>query len=160
MNLIYLILIGLFYFSPFYAYSQEEVNAVKETEVYLQVLSPAGSETPAKAKDILYKRLKEAVILNGLQSDASPYVLETQVLLLSCTASPSAPIQFIAEIEITCSVTNRIRQHTVQQTSFSLKGIAPNKEKAILKAVMQLNARHPQLKKLILGGKEKILTNP
>lgn len=58
MNLIYLILIGLFYFSPFYAYSQEEVNAVKETEVYLQVLSPAGSETPAKAKDILHKRLK------------------------------------------------------------------------------------------------------
>lgn len=160
MNPIYLILIGLLYFSPSYAYSQEERNTEKETEVYLQVLPPAGSETPAKAKDILYKRLKEAVILNGLHSDASSYVLETQVSLLNCTASPSAPIQFIAEVAITCSVTDRIRRRTVQQTSFSLKGIAPNKEKAILKAVMQLNARHPQLKKLILGGKEKMLINP
>lgn len=159
MHPFYLLLIGLLCFFPSSLYSQEEGNGTKETEVYLQILPPKGTDISKQAKDILYKRLKEAVILNGLQANSSPYVLETQVLLLACTTTTSAPIQFIAEVEISCFITDRIRQRIVQQTSFGMKGIAPNKEKAVLKAVMQLNARQPQLKKLILSGKEKILSS-
>lgn len=133
-------------------------NPAEKAEIYLQVLRPAGLEIFPEGTEIVWEQLKEAVVLNEIQSNTSPFAVESHIRLLSCQATPSVPVQWIAEVEITCSVTDRIRGRILQQTSFYPKGISSDKKKAILTALKQIKARHPQLKKLILEGKAKILS--
>lgn len=125
-------------------------------QVGLQVTKPKGLSID-NATLILQERLKQAVVLNGAARDNSPFRLETEVLLLSCQATPSTPIQMIAELEIICSITDLLKEQTVQQTTFQLRGIDTTKDKAILNAVKQLRARDPKLKKCIVRGKEKLM---
>lgn len=158
MNLSCLLSIVLCCLSPGYLYGQQRENRTEEAEIYIQVVRPVGLETYASGRELVWKQLQEAVILNGMHADASPFVLETQLRLLSCEASPAAPVQFIAEVEITCYLADRSQGRKLQQISFRPKGIASSQEKAVLAALKQVKARHPQLKKLIAGGKAKILS--
>lgn len=158
MNLSYLLSIALCWLSPLYIYGQQEEKRAEEAEIYLQVLRPTGLEKYASGREILWKQLQEAVILNGMHAHTSPFVLETQLQLLSCETSSTAPIQFIAEVEITCYIIDRTQSRKLQQISFRPKGIATSQEKAVLAALKQIKARHPQLKKLIAGGKAQIVS--
>lgn len=164
MKLFYFVILLPFGLLPVSSSAQSEEKRAnpgeyptEEPEIYLQVLRPTGLEDAPIGTEILWEQLKEAVVLNDLHATISPFVLETHIRLLSCQTTPSVPIQWIAEMEILCSITDRIRGRVLQQTSFHPKGIASDKKKAILTALKQIKARHPQLKKLILGGKEKIL---
>lgn len=144
----------LLFIQPIAAQSVPETAA--SVQVHLRVLLPRGLENQKNSTDILYEQLKQAVVLNGASYATSPFVLETEVQILSCQATPSAPPQFLAELDIICSISDRTQRTTLQQTSFRVKGIAATREKAIMNAIMNVRARHPQLKQLIVKGKEKI----
>lgn len=156
MHVFYSIILILFCLYPCRVNSQQEENGPAEREVYLQVLRPTGMETFPPATEWIWKQVTEAVVLNGMQVHTSPFLLETRLRLVSCEAAPSVPIRFIAEVEVTCSITDRIRGRTLQQTTFLPTGIGSTKEKAVLTALKQIKARHPQLKKIIAAGKAKI----
>lgn len=136
--------------------AQSALETADSVQIHLRVLPPRGLENQKNSTDILYEQLKQAVVLNGASYAASPFVLETEVQILSCQATPSAPPQFLAELDIICTISNRAQRATLQQTSFLVKGIAATREKAIMNAIMNVRARHPQLKQLIVKGKEKI----
>ncbi len=133
-----------------------QVKRDNTTEIRLRVTQPKGLSTD-KAIQILQKRLEQAVVLNDAASDNSPFLLETEILLLSCQTTPSTPVQVVAEIEMICSITDKLRGETIQQADFQFTGIDTTREKAILNAVKQLRARDPKLKKFILRGKEKLI---
>lgn len=139
--------------------AQSEPEATDSVQVYLRVLPPRGLENQKNTTDILFEQLKQAVVLNGASYSSSPFVLETEIQTLSCQATPSAPPQFVVELDIICSISDRARRSTLQQTSFRVKGIAATREKAVMNAIMNIRARHPQLKKLIANGKEKIIAS-
>ena len=75
-----------------------QVKRDNTTEIRLRVTQPKGLSTD-KAIQILQKRLEQAVVLNDAASDNSPFLLETEILLLSCQTTPSTPVQVVAEIE-------------------------------------------------------------
>lgn len=125
-------------------------------QVGLQVTQPKGLQSD-KASRILQGRLEQAVVLNGAARDDSPFQLETEAVLRSCQTAPSTPIQIITELEIACSITDKLKGQTVRQATFLFKGIGSTKDEAILNATKQLRARDPQLKKLIVNGKEKLM---
>lgn len=156
MHVFYFILLIAFCLFPCRVNGQQNESGSAEAEVYVRVLPPTGLESSPLGTERVWKQIKEAVVLNGMHADTSPFVLETRLRLISCEATPSVPVRFIAEVEIRCSIVDRTLGRTLQQTSFQPKGIASTKEKAILAALQQIKARHPQLKKLLLGGKAKI----
>lgn len=126
------------------------------TEIKLRVIQPKGLSVNNAVK-LLQERLEQALVLNNAASENSPFLLETEILLLSCQTTPSTPVQVVAEIEMICSITDKLRGETIQQADFQFTGIDTTREKAILNAVKQLRARDPKLKKFILRGKEKLI---
>lgn len=135
-----------------------QVKRDNTTEIRLRVTQPKGLSTD-KAIQILQKRLEQAVVLNDAASENSPFLLETEILLLSCQTTPSTPVQVVAELEMICSITDKLRGETIQQVDFQFTGIDTTRKKAILNAIKQLRARDPQLKKLITRGIEKLKVN-
>lgn len=148
-NIIFIFLICLFAVCKLYG--QGDV-----TSIGLQVIQPKGLDIN-NATQILQKRLEQAVVLNDFDKESSPFLLETEILLISCQSTPSTPTQVIAEIEIICSITDKIKDRTIQQVDFQFKGIDLTRDKAIISAIKQLQVRNPRLKKFISVGKEKLI---
>lgn len=157
MKQIRLLLIGVIsLFCALPIVGQQTVVNADSLLIHLQVLPPRGLEKQQNVADILQNRLKQAVVLNGAVAESSPFVLETVIQTLSGQATPSTPPQFVVELEITCSITDRVKRVTLQQTTFHIKGVAQTRMKAVMNAITSIQARHPQLKTLIRKGKEKI----
>lgn len=142
--------------APYNLYGQVEID--NTTEIRLRVTQPKGLSINNAVK-LLRERLEQALVLNDVASENSPFLLETDILLLSCQTTPSTPAQIVAELEMICSITDKLRGETIQQANFQFTGIDTTREKAILNAVKQLRARDPQLKKLITRGIEKLKVN-
>lgn len=136
----------------------QEINQDDLKRIKIQVVTPQGLEQQPNAADLLENRLVQAVSLNGTGTTCSRFLLVCQVQELNSLATPSTPPQYVAELEISCFIADQIEKTILQQATFQVKGVAHSKEKAVMNAVSSINARNPQLKKLITKGKEKIVT--
>ncbi len=132
--------------------NQEKMNAVK-----LQVLKPLGLEEQDGAASFLEERLTQAVILNGIVSATSRFVLVTSIRELSSRVTPSTPPQYVTELEVNCYIADQTEKIILQQTTFNVKGVARSTAKTYLNAIGMIQARNPKLKTLINKGKEKII---
>lgn len=136
----------------------QEINQDDLKRIKIQVVTPQGLEQQPNVAELLKNRLVQAVSLNGTGTTYSRFLLVSQVQELNSQVTPSAPPQYTTELEVSCFITDRTKRTILQQTTFQVKGVARSKEKAVMNAVSSINARNPQLKKLITKGKEKIVT--
>ena len=121
--------------------SGQDMNQKKMNTVKLQVLKP----------------LTQAVILNGIVSATSRFVLVTSIRELSSRVTPSTPPQYVTELEVNCYIADQTEKIILQQTTFNVKGVARSTAKTYLNAIGMIQARNPKLKTLINKGKEKII---
>lgn len=138
--------------------SGQEMNREKTNTVKLQVLTPLGLDKQDGAASLLEERLTQAVILNGIASTTSRFVLVTCIRELSSLVTPSTPPQYLTELEVTCYIADQTEKIILQQTTFNVKGVARSTAKAYWNAIGMIQARNPKLKTLINKGKEKIIT--
>lgn len=135
----------------------QEINQDKKNTVKLQVLKPLGLEKQDGAASLLEERLTQAVILNGIASTTSRFVLVTSIRELSSQVTPSTPPQYVTELEVSCYIADQTEKIILQQTTFNVKGVARSAAKAYRNATGMIQARNPKLKTLINKGKEKMI---
>lgn len=125
----------------------------------IRVMPVSNENIGENAAGILYGRLNQAVSLNGLAStdNTNKFLLIPSVTVISIEASATAPVQYVAEIEITLYLVDNSRKILMSQEILTKKGVAENEKKAIVEAVKTVKARDPKLKKMIVNGKNRII---
>ena len=125
----------------------------------LRVLLPSTSNISNDAALTLYNRLNQSVSLNGIAStdDSNKFLLIPSVVVASIEATATAPINYVAELEITIYIVDNSRKLLFAQETLIKKGTGENETKAVMEAVKSLKARDPKLKKIITVAKNKIV---
>lgn len=125
----------------------------------LRVIPLSKSDVSETAADMLYNRLNQAVSLNGMAAtdNSNKFLLIPSITILSVEQTTTAPVMYVAEIEISLSLVDNDRKLLMTQEILTKKGVAENKTKAIEEAVKSLKARDSRLKKLIVNGKNEIV---
>lgn len=152
MKKIILLIIALGLFLPGVILGQE--NGSKN--IAIKVEMPKNLPVKNDAGNILFNRLNQAVALNGLGATSGKFLLVPNVTVLSKDVTTSIPQQFIVELEVSMFIVDATQKTILQQESITVKGIAENEGKAILKAISSIQSRNPRIKNLIVRGKEKI----
>lgn len=125
----------------------------------LRVLTPSTSNISNDAALTLYNRLNQAVTLNGIGStdNSNKFLMIPSVIVTSIEATATAPINYVAELEITIYIVDNSRKLLFAQETLVKKGVGENETKAVMEAVKSLKARDPKLKKIITIAKDKIV---
>lgn len=133
------------------------VNAIEAQT--LRVLPVSSENISENAAELLYNRLNQAVSLNGMAStdNSNKFLLIPSVTVISIEPTPSVPVQYVAEIEISLFLVDNSRKLMMSQEILTKKGVSVDETTAVLEAVKSLKGRDPKLKKMIVNGKNKIL---
>lgn len=135
----------------------QNADSKESKSVKIQVIRPQGLDKQDGAISLLEERLTQAVILNGIASTTSRFLLVTSIRELSSQVTPSTPPRYVTELEVSCYIADQTEKTVLQQTTFNVKGTGSSKTKAYRNATGMLQARNPRLKTLINKGKEKII---
>lgn len=111
------------------------------------------------AAEMLYNRLNQAVSLNGMAStdNSNKFLLIPSVTVMSVEPTTTAPIQYVAEIEISLFLVDNSRKLLISQEILTRKGVADNENSAVMESIKSLKGRDPKLKKLIVNAKNEII---
>ncbi len=125
----------------------------------IRVLPVSNKNIGDNAASMLYNRLNQAVSLNGLAStdNSNKFLLVPSVTVVSIEPTATAPVQYVAEIEISLFLVDNDRKMLMSQEILTKKGVAENENKAVAEAVNAVKSRDPRLKKLIVIGKNRIV---
>ena len=125
----------------------------------IRVLPVPTSNITDVAAEMLYDRLSQAVVLNGVAStdNSNKFLLVPTVNVLSIEPTPVVPIRFLAEVEISLLLVDNSRKLVISQEILTKKGVAENEKKAVNEAIKSIKARDAKLKKFIVNGKNKII---
>lgn len=125
----------------------------------VRVLMPVNKEVKGDALTVLYNRLNQAVTLNGLGSTTndSRFLIVSSVTVLSKEATASVPVQYMAEVEVAVYFVDNVTKVILSQEMITKKGLDSTDDLAVNKAIKQIQARDPKLKKLIKIGKDRAI---
>lgn len=134
------------------------VSFVAEAQA-IRVLYPSNDNISDEASSVLYNRLNQAVTLNGIAStdNSNKFLLIPSVTVLSIEQTTTAPINYVAEVEITMFIVDNSKKLLMSQETFVKKGVADNERKAVVEAIKSIKARDPKIKKMITIGKNRII---
>lgn len=126
---------------------------------YIRVLPVSATNISNTAAEMLYNRLNQVVTLNGMAStdNSNKFLLIPSVSVVSVEPTATAPVQYVAEVEISLYLVDNSRKLLISQEILTKKGVAENETKAVNEAIKSIKARDPKLKKLIVNGKNEIL---
>ena len=130
-----------------------------EQMIPVRVLMPTNKDVKGDALTVLYNRLNQAVTLNGLGSatNENRFLIVTSVTVLSKEATNSVPVQYMAEVEVALYFIDNVSKVILSQETITKKGMDSTEDKAVEKAIKQIQARDPKLKKLIKIGKDRAI---
>lgn len=125
----------------------------------IRVMYPSNDNISDEASSILYNRLNQAVTLNGIGStdNSNKFLLVPSVTVLSIEPTTTAPINYVAEVEITMFLVDNSKKLLISQETIVKKGVADNERKAVVEAIKSIKARDPKIKKMITIGKNRII---
>lgn len=125
----------------------------------IRVMYPSNDNISDEASSILYNRLNQAVTLNGIGStdNSNKFLLVPSVTVLSIEPTATAPINYVAEVEITMFLVDNSKKLLMSQETIVKKGVADNERKAVVEAIKSIKARDPKIKKMITIGKNRII---
>lgn len=133
--------------------------AVKLNAQYINVVTPSTTNISANAANMLYDRLTQMVTLNGIASsdNSNKFLLVPYVTVVSIEPTATAPINYVAELEISLYLVDNSKKLIMAQDILTKKGVAANEANAVLEAIKSVKARDPKLKKMIVNGKNRII---
>ncbi|MBR4156783.1 MAG: hypothetical protein IKU01_08845 [Bacteroidales bacterium] len=125
----------------------------------IRVLPLSSDIISEEAASLLYSRLNQAVSLNGMGStdNSNKFLMIPSVTVLSIEPTATAPVKYMAEVEIAIYMVDNSRKILLSQELIVKKGVGANEAKAVSEALKSLNARDPKLKKMIAVGKNRII---
>lgn len=125
----------------------------------IRVLPVSTDNITEDAAMMLYNRLNQAVSLNGIGStdNSNKFLLVSSVTVLSIESTATVPINYVAEVEISCFIVDNSRKLLLSQEIMTKKGVADNENKAVTEAIKSIKSRDPKLKKMIVNAKNRIV---
>lgn len=125
----------------------------------IRVLPVSTDNITDDAAMMLYNRLNQAVSLNGIGStdNSNKFLLVSSVTVLSIEPTTTVPINYVAEVEISCFIVDNSRKLLLSQEIMTKKGVADNENKAVTEAIKSIKSRDPKLKKMIVNAKNRIV---
>ena len=125
----------------------------------IRVLTPSTENISNEAATLLYNRLNQAVSLNGLAStdNSNKFLLVPSVVVTSIEPTATAPVNYVAEIEVTLFLVDNSKKLLMAQETLVKKGVGENETKAVLEAIKSIKGRDSKLKKFITIGKNRII---
>ena len=125
----------------------------------IRVLPVSTDNITDDAAMMLYNRLNQAVSLNGIGStdNSNKFLLVPSVTVLSIEPTTTVPINYVAEVEISCFIVDNSRKLLLSQEIMTKKGVADNENKAVTEAIKSIKSRDPKLKKMIVNAKNRIV---
>ncbi len=125
----------------------------------IRVLPVSTDNITEDAAMMLYNRLNQAVSLNGIGStdNSNKFLLVPSITVLSIEPTTTVPINYVAEVEISCFIVDNSRKLLLSQEIMTKKGVADNENKAVTEAIKSIKSRDPKLKKMIVNAKNRIV---
>lgn len=133
--------------------------SLKSNAQYINVVSSTTSNISATASNMLYDRLNQMVSLNGIAStdNSNKFLLVPYVTVVSIEPTATVPINYVAELEIALYLVDNSKKLIMSQDVMTKRGVADNETRAVVEAIKSVKARDPQLKKMIVNGKNRII---
>ena len=109
----------------------------------IRVLPVSTDNITDDAAMMLYNRLNQAVSLNGIGStdNSNKFLLVSSVTVLSIEPTTTVPINYVAEVEISCFIVDNSRKLLLSQEIMTKKGVADNENKAVTEAIKSIKSR-------------------
>lgn len=125
----------------------------------LRVMPVSSDDISDEAAMMLYNRLNQAVSLNGMAStdNSNKFLLIPSVTVVSVEATATAPINYVAELEIAIYIVDNSKKLLLSQETLVKKGVGDNEKNAVMEAVKLVKSRDPKLKKIITIAKDRIV---
>ena len=134
------------------ASAQNESRRITLTPMVSDVL-----DLPLIARNALQKKLTQMVLQNGMANQDGDFVLTASLSVLEKEVTPTAPPQYAVKIEVMTYVVNLLDDIVVAENTFTIKGVDSNENKALLRAINQINSRPDASKSFIATARENII---
>lgn len=115
-------------------------------------------ELPTVAKNALQQKLTQMALHNGMANQDGDFVLTASLSVLEKEVTPTAPPQYAVKIEVMTYVVNLLDDIVVAENSFTIKGVDSNENKALLRAINQINSRSEASRSFIATARENIIS--
>lgn len=112
---------------------------------------------PSDAKASLALKLRQMATQNGFGSLSENFVITANAVTIDKQRTTSPPVQFIVELQVSIYVVNVLEQVIVSEMSVNVKGIEAHENKAVIKAINQINPRTPEMRNFMNQSRTKII---
>lgn len=117
-------------------YSQNVTSKIALTPMVSDVL-----ELPTTAKNALQQKLAQMALQNGMANQEGDFILTANYSIIEREATPTAPPQIAVKLEVMTYVVNLLEDIVVAEKTFTVRGVDLNENKALLRAINQINVR-------------------
>lgn len=128
-----------------------------EPKIPLTPMVPNALELPTTAKNSLQQKLTQMVLQNGMGNQDGDFVLTANLSILEKETTPTAPPQFAVKLEVLTYVVNQLEDVVVAENTFVVRGVDSNENKALLRAINQINVQSQAAKDFISTAKTNII---
>ncbi|MBE9488475.1 MAG: hypothetical protein IMY73_04750 [Bacteroidetes bacterium] len=115
-------------------------------------------DLPGDANRSLTQKLRQISTKNGFGAISSNFILTANPVVVDKQMTPSAPAQFIVELDVSIYVVNVSEQIIVNEITTTVKGINRLENKAFIAAINRLNARTPAIRNFMEQSRTKIVS--
>lgn len=112
---------------------------------------------PQTASSSLERKLVSMTTANGFASVSGEFIITAVPSVINTSSTPTAPPQFVSEVEVAVYVLNVPEQVIVDQKVYSCKGVGASEQKSIVGAVNQINVRSTDTRRFMENVRTKIL---
>lgn len=128
-----------------------------ESKIPLTPMVSDALELPTTAKNSLQQKLTQMVLQNGMGNQKGDFVLTTNLSVVEREITPTAPPQVAVKLEVITYVVNLLEDVVVAENTFTVRGVDSNENKALLRAINQINVRSQATKDFINTAKTNII---
>ncbi len=155
-------LIFLFWFLlPFMASSQNNLGQADDyARISLNVFIPDQVERiPAGSKSLLVNKLTQAATKKGMAGGGPQgrFLLTANMDVLAKDVIAGAPNKHAYQFEVSLFIVDFIDKNIVSSTSFEVKGVGNNENKAFTGAIRTIDLKNPTVDRFFDDGKQKII---
>ena len=112
----------------------------------------------AQAITALERKIGLMATANGYGSTSGDFVLASEGGVVDIAATATAPVKYIATVQVSAAVINTIEEVVLHNQVFTYKGVGNSAEQAALNAVNQLNPSSKPVVDFMLAARNRIET--
>lgn len=108
-------------------------------------------------KNALKQKLTQIALQNGMAARDGDFVLTASISVLEKEVTSSVPPMYATKLEIMIYVVNLIDNIVMAESTFEVSGVDANEDKAVLRAINQINPRSEQVRTFVEDAKNNII---